>query len=327
MPHHVDIAELERRKAHLEEELEHLQQQLQRLRLLRAQVVHQQSEVLRQHGPGEQYDELQQQFQELLKAFVATIEERVIIIDLLSQFERNKEDRVSTMETFWNARCTDSIEQQKQWPVLRLPNTSRLSVVEQDGKRIDTDHSIHTPSEQRDVFSRGHVRISPLFLALLLPLVLGMGFLWYAVHPSPHGPSTVATTTPRSAWTPTPKPVLSPTVSAATLYPPVAQSYAGEINDVGVANTKTIMYLTHIKQDQNRLSGNFQGLGLIGAFTGTVTSSGIVHFTVKIDAGTLIFDGITKVGGDIRGTFKAVDQRGQSLGEYGDWNVSITSGI
>ena len=27
MPHHVDIAELERRKAHLEEELEHLQQQ------------------------------------------------------------------------------------------------------------------------------------------------------------------------------------------------------------------------------------------------------------------------------------------------------------
>jgi len=327
MPHHVDIAELERRKAHLEEELEHLQQQLQRLRLLRAQVVHQQSEVLRQHGPGEQYDELQQQFQELLKAFVATIEERVIIIDLLSQFERNKEERVPTMETFWNARCTDSIEQQKQWPILRLSNTPRRSVVEQDGKRIDTDHSIHTPSEQRGVFSRGHVRISPLFLALLLPLVLGLGFLWYAVHPSPYRPSTMVTTTPRSAWTPTPKPVLSPSVSAATPYPPVAQSYAGEINDVGVANTKTIMYLTHIKQDQNRLSGNFQGLGLIGAFTGTVTSSGIVHFTVKIDAGTLIFDGITKVGGDIRGTFKAVDQRGQSLGEYGDWNVSITSGI
>jgi len=123
MPHHVDIAELERRKAHLEEELEHLQQQLQRLRLLRAQVVHQQSEVLRQHGPGEQYDELQQQFQELLKAFVATLEERVIIIDLLSQFERNKEDRVPTTEAFWNARCTDSIEQQKQWPILRLSNT------------------------------------------------------------------------------------------------------------------------------------------------------------------------------------------------------------
>src|SRR5437868_15466117 len=38
----------------------------------------------------------------------------------------------STMETFWNARCTDSIEQQKQWPILRLSNTPRRSVVEQD---------------------------------------------------------------------------------------------------------------------------------------------------------------------------------------------------
>ncbi len=326
MPHHVDIAELERRKAYLEEELENLQKQLQRLRLLRAHVVHQQNEVLRQHGPGEQYDELQQQFQELLKAFVATIEERVTIIDLLSQFERNKEDRVPTTETFWNAHCTDSIEQQKQWPKLRLPHTPCPPIVERDMKGIDTDHSTHPPGKQRGVFSHRHVRISPLFLALLLPLVLGLGFLWYAVHPSPHRPSTVATTTPRSALTPTPKPVLSSTASTSTLYPPVAQSYAGEINDIGVANTKTIMYLTHIKQDQNRLSGNFQGLGLIGTFTGTVTSSGIVHFTVKLDAGTLIFDGNIKVGGDIRGTFKAVDQHGQSLGEYGDWNVSVTSG-
>jgi hypothetical protein len=327
MPHHVDIAELERRKAYLEEELEHLQQQLQRLRLLRAQVVHQQSEVLHQQGPGEQYNELQQQFQELLKAFVATIEERVIIIDLLSQFERNTEDRVPTTETFWNARSTDSIEQQKQWPVLRLPRTPRPSMVERDVKGIDTDHSIHISGEHRSVFSRRHIRISPLLLALLLPLVLGLGFLWYAVHPSPHGPSIVASTTPRSTLTPTPKPVSSPTASASTLYPPFAQSYAGEINDIGIANTKTIMYLTHIKQNQNRISGNFQGLGLIGTFTGTVSSSGIVHFTVKIDAGTLIFDGNIKVGGDIRGTFKAIDRQGQSLSEYGDWNVSVTSGI
>ena len=327
MPHHVDIAELERRKAHLEEELEHLQQKLHRLRLLRAHVVHQQNEVLRQHGPGEQYDELQQQFEELLKAFVATIEERVIIIDLLSQFERNKEDRVPTTETFWNARRTDPIEQQKQWPVLHLPHTPRPPIVERDVKSINTDHAIHIPAKQRGVFSRRHIRISPLFLALLLPLVLSLGFLWYAVHPSPHRPSTVAATIPRSALTPTPRPVLSPTASPSTLYPPVAQSYAGEINDIGVANTKTIMYLAHIKQDQNRLSGNFQGLGLIGTLTGTVSSSGIVHFTVKIDAGTLIFDGNIKVGGDIRGTFKAVDRQGQSLGEYGDWKVNRTSGI
>ena len=28
----------------------------------------------------------------------------------------------------------------------------------------------------------------------------------------------------------------------------------------------------------------------------------------------------------IRGTFNAVDRQGQSLGEYGNWNVSVTPG-
>ena len=319
MPHHVDISELQRRRARLEEELEHLQHQLQRLRTLRAHVVHQQNELLRQHGPGEQYDELQQQYQELLKLFVATVQERAIIIDLLSQFERYTGDRVPTVATFSSTWRAASIEQQERWPLLLIPDTPRPPKFEQDVKSIDTDPSIHAPNEQQSVLSRKRVGPSALFLALLLLLVLCLGFLLYALRLSPHGPSTVATTIPRSALTSTP--VLSPT--ASTLYPPVAQSYAGEINDIGVADTKTKLYLTQIKQDQNRISGNFQGLGLVGTFTGSVTSSGRVHFTVKIDAGMLILDGNIKVGGDIRGTFKAVDQQGQSLGEYGDWNVSV----
>jgi hypothetical protein len=322
MPHHVDIAELERRKGRLEEELEHLQQRLQRLRMLRAQVVHQQNDLLRQHGPGEQYDKLQQQFQELLKLFVTTIEERAIIIDLLSQCERHKEDWAPPVETFASTQCPDSIEQHEPWPLLYLPDTPSPPKIEQNMKSIDTDPSIHAPSERQSIPSRKRVRASALFLVILPPLILILGFLLYAVHLSAHGPSTVDITVPRSA--PTSKPVLSATASTATLYPPIAASYGGEINDIGAANTKTIMYLTQVKQDQNRISGNFQGLGLIGAFKGTVTFSGIVHFTVKIDAGTLIFDGSIKVGGDIRGTFKVVDQQGQSIGEYGDWNVSVT---
>ena len=237
-----------------------------------------------------------------------------------------KEDRFPTVEAFWNALCADSIEQQEQALLLSLPDTPLPPMFEQDVESITTDYSTHPPDEQQSKSSRKRVRVSALFLVLLLPLVLSLGFLLYAVYLTPYGPSTVATTAPRSALTPTPKTIISPTANTATLYPPVAPSYAGEINDIGVAHAKTNMYLTQVKQDQNRISGNFQGLGQVGPFIGTVTSSEIVHFTVKIDAGMLIFDGSIKIGGDIRGTFKAVDQRGQSLGEYGDWNVSVTTG-
>lgn len=86
------------------------------------------------------------------------------------------------------------------------------------------------------------------------------------------------------------------------------------------------MYLTQVRQDQDRISGDFQGLGLVGPLTGTVTSSGIIHLTVRINAGVLILDGNIKVGGDLSGSFKIVDQQGQSIGEYGIWSASISSG-
>ena len=324
MPHHADINDLERRKVRLEEELEYLQQQLQRLRILRAQVVHQQKELVRQNGSKQQYDELQQHYQELLKLCMTTIEERTIIIDLLSQLERYTEGRFPSMQRYRNTLHTGSIKQQEQQLFLRLPDTSRPSLAIQPSK--DTDHFTRIPAKHQSIFSRIRIRLSTLFLVLLLPLVPGLCFLLYAVHSLPHAPSTIAITAPRSVLTPTPKSIPSPAAKVSRLYPFIAQSYAGVINDIGAASEKTNMYLTQIIQDQNRISGSFQGLGLIGAFTGTVTSSGIVHFTVKIDAGTIIFDGNIKVGGDIRGTFKAVDQQGQSLGEYGDWNVGVMAG-
>jgi hypothetical protein len=80
-----------------------------------------------------------------------------------------------------------------------------------------------------------------------------------------------------------------------------------------------------VRQDQNSMSGNFQGLGLVGSFTGTVTHSGSVHFIVKFGTGSFIFDGEVKVGGDIEGNFYAVDQQGQNIGEYGLWYASATS--
>jgi len=235
-----------------------------------------------------------------------------------------KEDRFPTVEAFWNALRADPSEQQEQQLLLRLPDTPLPPMLEQDVKSIGTHHSTHPPDEQQSKPSRKRVRVSALFLAVLL--LVGLGFLLHIVHPSLPGPSTVATTVPRSALTPTSTSILSPTANSSTLYPPLSPLYAGEINDIGAAHNRTNIYLKQIKQEQNRISGNFSGLGLIGIFTGTVSASGIVHFTVKIDAGMLVFDGNIKVGGDIRGTFNAVDRQGQSLGEYGNWNVSVTPG-
>ncbi len=79
-----------------------------------------------------------------------------------------------------------------------------------------------------------------------------------------------------------------------------------------------------VRQDQNSMSGNFQGLGLVGSFTGIVTHSGSVHFIVKFGTGSFIFDGEVKVGGDIEGNFYAVNQQGQNIGEYGLWYASAT---
>ena len=80
-----------------------------------------------------------------------------------------------------------------------------------------------------------------------------------------------------------------------------------------------------MRQDGKSISGNFQGLGLFGSLTGTVNSSGRVHFIVKHGAGSLILDGEIRIGGDIEGTFYAVDKQGQNIAEYGLWSARSAS--
>ncbi len=83
------------------------------------------------------------------------------------------------------------------------------------------------------------------------------------------------------------------------------------------------MYLTNVKQSGGNIKGTFQGLGLVGPFKGTVSAGGKVHFTVSVYGGTetLSFEGTIKVGGDIVGTFDALDQNGNKMGESGIWDV------
>ena len=114
------------------------------------------------------------------------------------------------------------------------------------------------------------------------------------------------------------------------MYPAIAPSYAGTVADL-MTNQQTNLFLTQVQQKGGIISGYFQGLGLNGTFKGTVTPKGHVQFTVTVNwagASALSFEGDIKIGGDIAGTFEALDQHGHFTGESGPWyGVSKPQGI
>jgi serine/threonine protein kinase len=212
-------------------------------------------------------------------------------------------DRFATMEEFWHALHHD------------IGKQAELAL--RDGKKsIAIKRSASVPGKQKNT-RFGRRNLIALFSLLLLVLGVGAGLLFSFTHAAPHQSS------PRSALSPT-SAAASPT-KVTFPYPSIATSYAGTISDIAVAHKETTLYIMQIHQDRQNISGNFQGLGLVGSFIGTVTSTGSVHFIASYGAGSLIFDGKIKVGGDMEGTFNAVDPHGQNLEEYGPWYASATS--
>ena len=225
------------------------------------------------------------------------------------------EDRFATVEEFWSALHSDAGEKEGLMHVLRLPDNPDTSQPSDDVKEsIDIKRSALSPEKRKDTRFRRRNQIALFSLVLL---ILGLVLLFSYTHPATRTSSQGSALSSTSA-TASPRIVTFP-------YPPIASFYAGTINDISVAHERTSLYLMQVLQDHKSILGNFQGLGLVGSFTGTVTPSGIVHFVVKYSTGALIFDGDIKVGGDMEGTFYAVDQKGQSVDEYGLWYVSATS--
>jgi len=113
------------------------------------------------------------------------------------------------------------------------------------------------------------------------------------------------------------------------VYPVIAASYAGTVADLLNSQhpQQTALFLKDMQQKGAKISGYFQGLGLSGPFTGSVTTDEKVNFTVSVQSGTstLAFEGAIKVGGDLVGSFKVLNQQGQPTGDYGEWNASSTS--
>ena len=231
----------------------------------------------------------------------------------------SSDDRFETVEEFWQQLHAHTPERLRLAPGISSERASRplLPPVRNQGRPTAAGVQDQRPASRL----RKHPALLLVLLALLLTLAMGTGFLLHA-----RNYDLAASPQQRHIPLSDPGEQSPPTlIPRASIYPPLAASYTGTIFDL-MTRQKTSLLLTALQQNQEGIHGFFQGLGLVGPFTGTVTPTGQVRFTVTIYTGaaTLVFDGIIKIGGDMAGSFAAVDQHGQRTGESGLWNVSAS---
>ena len=227
-------------------------------------------------------------------------------------------DRFDSIEEFWQELNNPTNQQRvdKVTPLLKSTAPAEIQAVhEQQLKPLNTPlPALHDQSQSHT--SRKWIFFSTA-LVVILTLVIGTALILFALqyHNMP-------ATSLRSTSYPAIATAINVTTSVSA-YPAIGTSYAGTVLDL-MNNEKTGLFLTQIHQNNGNINGYFQGLGMAGPFTGTVTHSGHLQFTVTVLGGTsfLFFDGDIKIGGDITGTFKALNQQKQFTGESGIWNAA-----
>jgi len=225
--------------------------------------------------------------------------------------------RYNSVEEFWQELTNHTSKQQEDISRLKSLAPAQDQVVpEQQLKRLTTapqalQHQANVPKSRKQ---RAFLLILP---AIMVAIVIGGAVLLPIVLRHSSAPFTARGITPTLAPS-TPSFTRTHLVSQ---YPDIVPTYAGTVFDL-MNKEKTSLYLTQIQQSGGSISGNFKGLGLVGPFIGIVTSKGHIQFTVQTGTSTLSFEGEIKIGGDIQGTFQALEQHGQFTGESGLWNVS-----
>ena len=241
------------------------------------------------------------------------------------------DDRFETVEEFWQEVTAHAPQRQ-----VFLTSSTSTSMPQPLPVLPEHERGRMTPAPHRQRHAPRVSRRAALLsfaLALLFSVAIGASFLAVLIRddgpsfavqkvtsPPPHAPSI-----PPSKVTSAVSPASTPP-RGSPIYPSLTASYAGTVVDL-LNNEKTNLFLTQVQQSQGSIRGSFQGLGLVGPFTGTVTSTGQVQFTVKVYSGdeTLVFEGNIKIGGDMVGSFVVLDRQGNRTGEVGLWNVAANS--
>jgi eukaryotic-like serine/threonine-protein kinase len=235
----------------------------------------------------------------------------------------SSDDRFNSVEEFWRELNSQTPQSQVITPLQKSQASANDHVVpEQQHKPLKTsppalEQQVKPPKSRKSAF----FFIVP---AVILILAIGTALVSFALlhnkssSISLRATPTLAPTTALATTTPS-----SNVTAGVSAYPDIAPSYAGTVLDL-MNNEKTSLFLTHIHQNKANITGNFKGLGMVGPFTGTVTRTGHLQFTVVIQGGSsfLYFEGDIKIGGDITGTFRALNQQRQVTGESGIWNAS-----
>lgn len=234
----------------------------------------------------------------------------------------SSDDRFDSIEDFWTELNRHASLNQVATPLLKPKAPAKVdTVLEQQLKPLKSPLPALLNKAQPPK-SRGNA-IFFIVLAVILVLAIATALVTFALQhhsassTSNRATTTLAQTTPRSTATP------STIATSIPAYPTIDPSYAGTVFDL-LNKERTSLFLTQIHQDNGNITGYFQGLGMAGPFTGTITHAGHLQFTVTILGGSsfLAFDCDVKIGGDITGTFNALNQQRQFTGESGIWNAS-----
>jgi serine/threonine protein kinase len=219
--------------------------------------------------------------------------------DISRAMSLSRQDLFSTVEEFWQTLQVHATQHSISTPQI-----------------VDDELAVQAPIEALPPVSRSRRRPVLLFALLLALLVLvagGVAFGLYAgrLH---HAASVTGSRAPQT-----------PTVQTFP-YPPLAGQYIGTIDDI-VANSKTNMSLSNMRQSGKNIDGYFAGLDLPGPFKGTIDASGHITFQVAIYSGasTLSFEGSIQIGGNIAGSYRVLNQHKQFTGEMGLWSVAPQS--
>jgi len=153
-----------------------------------------------------------------------------------------------------------------------------------------------------------------------------------------HSSTATVTQTPTSTTNPAPTPTATaapqPTTNPGSGYPPLANQYNGGLHNSGSGDNAS-MSLNPLNQNGGTIRGNFQvgpPLRGSGPFTGTITTSGAVQFTVNSNqvVEPLVFTGNLNKDGSLSGTYCSWNTfTGQcdNASGHGTWTVfPLTSG-
>jgi serine/threonine protein kinase len=240
-------------------------------------------------------------------------------------------ERFATVRDFWQALQIDRLDTFPKQAVAPAGEAVRAVPGGKEG-------AARVPAVRRSRSRGGWAALS-----LLILLALGVGFasalfLFPGLHGQPVRSSTATvalgsathTAIPRPSPSSQPTRTLSPTTTAAPapVFPLLASTYNGTIHDNN-GNIDTSMSLTGIVQQQQRIQGNFivsPPLSGNGPFTGSVTTGGLVQFTIHSSEASapLYFSGTVQKDGALSGTYCSLDTTGRcnpAVGGYGSWFV------